>query len=51
MFTIKKIHNKDNKVIEIMDQNEFKLLHKKHNDEMFNDSKKFSKVFNYVFIR
>ena len=40
-----------NKVIEIMDQNEFKLLHKKHNDEMFNDSKKFSKVFNYVFIR
>ena len=40
-----------NKVIEIMDQNEFKLLHKKHNDEMFNDSKKFSKIFNYVFIR
>ena len=40
-----------NKVIEIMDQNEFKLLHKKHNDEMFNESKKFSKVFNYVFIR
>ena len=40
-----------NKVIEIMDQNEFKLLHKKHNDEMFNNSKKFSKVFNYVFIR
>ena len=40
-----------NKVIEIMDQNEFKLLHKKHNNEMFNDSKKFSKVFNYVFIR
>ena len=39
------------KVIEIMDQNEFKLLHKKHNDEMFNESKKFSKVFNYVFIR
>ena len=24
---------------------------KKYNDEMFNDSKKFSKVFNYVFIR
>ena len=40
-----------NKVIEIMDQNEFKLLHKKHNDEMFNESEKFSKVFNYVFIR
>ena len=40
-----------NKVIEIMDQNEFKLLYKKHNDEMFNNSKKFSKVFNYVFIR
>ena len=39
------------KVIEIMDQNEFKLLHKKHNDEMFNESEKFSKVFNYVFIR
>ena len=40
-----------NKVIEIMDQNEFKLLHKKHNDEMFNESEKFSKVFNYVFVR
>ena len=39
------------KVIEIMDQNEFKLLHKKHNNEMFNKSRKFSKVFNYVFIR
>ena len=40
-----------NKVIEIMDQSEFKLLHKKHNDEMFNESEKFSKVFNYVFVR
>jgi len=39
------------KVIEIMDQSEFKLLHKKHNDEMFNKSKQFSKVFNYVFVR
>ena len=39
------------KVIEIMDQNEFRLLHKKHNDEMFNKSREFSKVFNYVFIR
>ena len=27
-----------NKIIEIMDQNEFKLLHKKHNDEMFKNS-------------
>jgi len=39
------------KVIEIMDQNEFKLLHKKRNDEIFNKSREFSKVFNYVFIR
>ena len=39
------------KVIEIMDQSEFKLLHKKHNDEMFNKSREFSKVFNYVFVR
>ena len=38
------------KVIKLMDEFEFKILHKKHNEEMFSKSK-FDKVFNYIFIR
>lgn len=39
------------KVLEIMKKNEFKLLHKKHNEQLFSKNKKFSKTFNYIFIR
>jgi FkbM family methyltransferase len=40
-----------NKVLNIMTNNNFKILHKKHNEEMVADSVKFSKTFNYIFIR
>ena len=39
------------KIFNIMKINNFKILHKKHNDELFNKNSKFAKVFNYVFIR
>jgi len=39
------------KVLEIMKKNEFKLLHKKHNTQLFSKNKKFSKTFNYIFTR
>ena len=40
-----------NKILNIMKKNNFKILHKKHNNELFNKNSKFSKVFNYVFIK
>jgi FkbM family methyltransferase len=40
-----------NKILNIMKINNFKILHKKHNDELLNKNSKFSKVFNYVFIK
>ena len=39
------------KVIGIMKKNEFKILHKKHNEEIFGSHSKFSNTFNYVFNR
>ena len=38
------------KVLDLMEKNKFKILHKKHNDQLFEKSK-FNKVYNYVFIR
>jgi hypothetical protein len=40
-----------NKILNIMKINNFKILHKKNNNELFNKNSKFAKVFNYVFIR
>ena len=40
-----------NKVLDIMKKNEFKILHKKQNKELSLDDGKFSKTFNYIFIR
>ena len=37
------------KVLNLMNKYEFKLLHKKHNDNMFSERSKFNKTFNYIF--
>ena len=37
-------------VLDLMEENKFKILHKKHNDDLFEKSK-FNKVYNYVFVR
>ena len=37
-------------VLDLMEKNKFKILHKKHNDDLFEKSK-FNKVYNYVFVR
>tara|TARA_B110000444_G_C18770693_1_gene562341 strand:- start:51 stop:914 length:864 start_codon:yes stop_codon:yes gene_type:complete len=39
------------KVLDIMKKNEFKILHKKHNDEILDKNSKFIKTFNYIFTR
>ena len=39
------------KVLNLMNKYEFKLLHKKHNDDMFSEQSKFNKTFNYIFIK
>ncbi len=39
------------KVMEIMKKNNFKVLHKKHNKDLISSESKFSKTYNYVFIR
>ena len=41
------------KVIEIMKKNDFKILHKKHNEDLFKNDpyNKFIRIFNYIFIR
>ena len=40
-----------NKVLNLMNKYEFKLLHKKHNDDMFSEQSKFNKIFNYIFVK
>ncbi len=41
------------KVIEIMKKNDFKILHKKRNEDLFKNDpySKFNRTFNYIFIR
>ena len=41
------------KVIEIMKKNDFKILHKKHSEDLFKNDpyNKFIRIFNYIFIR
>ena len=41
------------KVIEIMKKNDFKILHKKHSEDLFKNDpySKFNRTFNYIFIR
>ena len=39
------------KVLNLMKEYEFKILHKKHNENMFSKESKFIKTFNYIFIR
>ena len=39
------------KILNIMKINNFKILHKKHNDKLLDKNSKFSKIFNYVFIK
>ena len=41
------------KVIEITKKNDFKILHKKHNEDLFKNDpyNKFNRTFNYIFIR
>ena len=37
------------KVLNLMNKYEFKLLHKKHNDDMFSEKSKFNNTYNYIF--
>ena len=37
------------KVLDIVKENNFEILHKKHNQDMFSREKKFNKTFNYIF--
>ena len=39
------------KVLYLMEENKFKILHKKHNDNYLFEGSKFNKTFNYVFIK
>ena len=39
------------KVFNLMNKYEFKLLHKKHNGDMFSEQSKFKKTFNYIFVK
>lgn len=39
------------KVLNLMEKNEFKILTKKHNKALFSKNSKFSKTFNYIFSR
>lgn len=39
------------KVLNIMEQNNFTILHKKHNQDMFSGERKFNKTFNYIFTK
>ncbi len=36
-------------VLKLMNKYEFKLLHKKHNDDMFSENSKFKNTYNYIF--
>ena len=37
------------KVLNLMNKYEFKLLHKKNNDDMFSEQSKFKNIYNYIF--
>ena len=37
------------KVLNLMNKYEFKLLHKKHNSDMLSEQSKFKNTYNYVF--
>ena len=39
------------KILNLMKKYEFTLLHKKHNDDMFLEQIKYSKTFNYIFVK
>lgn len=39
------------KVLNLMKEYKFKILHKKHNDDMFSEGSRFKKVYNYIFIK
>ena len=39
------------KVLNLMEKFDFKILHKKHNDDFFSEGKKFFKTYNYIFIK
>ena len=39
------------KVLYLMEENKFKILHKKHNYNFLFEGSKFNKTFNYVFIK
>ncbi len=39
------------KVLDIMEKNKFKLLHKKHNKAFLFEESKFSNTFNYIFVK
>ena len=39
----------ESKCINLMNKYEFKLLHKKHNDDMFSEQSKFKNTYNYIF--
>ena len=39
------------KVLNLMDKYKFKILHKKHNDDMFSKRSRFNSVYNYIFIK
>ena len=39
------------KVLNLLNKYGFKLLHKKHNDDMFSEQSKFNKIFNYIFVK
>ena len=39
------------KVLNLMNKYEFKLLHKKHNDYMFSEQSKFKNTYNYIFAK
>ena len=38
------------KVLDLMEKNKFKILHKRHNDDLL-EKNKFNKTYNYVFVR
>ncbi len=40
-----------NSVLKIMNKNNFKILHKKHNEHLFDKTSKFSNTYNYIFIK
>ena len=39
------------KVLNLMERYNFRILHKKHNDTLFSEKSKFFKTYNYIFIK